>query len=925
MVDWFTISVALAIIAVLVSIFGFMAWKINMPDPLDSTGRNDDTNQLVDSINHRKKKDKYSNDQTKKRRKDQKRLKRENKDQRQLKVQFEEPVIQLGADIDNEHEDSEQESSTPSSEVPKPIEIASKVRKRNKNKVPPTIPIEGILINKDEKSPVTTEAEPIPHPLLETIIPKDEVELAKEQHSKTKMKSSQTSNKKPIHTTSAPVKNLAASAINIHQEIPEQPFTTVASHKHKSGTPPSQQPTKSIDTPSSLNTSGTSLSSSSSSIQQKAPVQIQHEQLAQRQQKEASTQLNGLDTNPLSIKQSTIATVSNQPMKLADLIKTLPTSKTIVTELMSAFDAISLSTDELDIIMHKIANKQSVLNKDWTKLQHGQKVDPEAHIGQILDASARAYEENMKNNAMKRIQELTDELNNNKRQISDLLNEKNEKDNDIQVLRAQLNTYQPQQQIQAEFKRLTDENKQLKQQLAQQQYTSLSIINSNADTTNAQLRVLIEQTKKLSVDNANLEKQLQAKDLLIKEEQKAKDDLTHTHKQFLQKTHENQLQFKHKEDKLLKELNESRTLHMNQINEHKRHIEQLELDNEKLRHEHKAQIESLLNNDEKKKMEQEINQLQQQLIEQKEQYQQKYNEMQIQYQTQENELRQEVKNNLEQRQHDQIHNDELADKGAQIDKLRTELEEVKAKNDAINTEFDQRLRQEQNKQKQFLIELLEQDVRNQLDSENQDFNQWLLSYQQVFISSIESNKRILKDEVDQLKHENDQLHRDRENQLKEIEQTTKAKEESLLNDIKNKDTTLESIRNENEQLNNEIQRLRGEFDHLKLTHDASMNEIRSLKIQLEQQQLISGNSSDELSEFVKHQSPHSNEFDTRVDQLNELIRSSKEALENQDSFVQQLDKHLNEIHHGGTGEIPTTNVDESTVSSSSDQQQQSES
>jgi hypothetical protein len=35
--------------------------------------------------------------------------------------------------------------------------------------------------------------------------------------------------------------------------------------------------------------------------------------------------------------------------------------------------------------------------------------------------------------------------------------------------------------------------------------------------------------------------------------------------------------------------------------------------------------------------------------------------------------------------------------------------------------------------------------------------------------------------------------------------------------------------------------------------------------------------------------------------LNELIRSSKEALENQDSIVQQLDKHLNEMHRGGGG------------------------
>ena len=36
---------------------------------------------------------------------------------------------------------------------------------------------------------------------------------------------------------------------------------------------------------------------------------------------------------------------------------------------MSALDSYSLSTDELDIIMHKIANKQSVIRQDWSKVR----------------------------------------------------------------------------------------------------------------------------------------------------------------------------------------------------------------------------------------------------------------------------------------------------------------------------------------------------------------------------------------------------------------------------------------------------------------------------------------------------------------------------------------------------------------------------
>jgi cytoskeletal protein RodZ len=111
MIDWLIISVALGIIATLVGIFGFMAWKINMPDPLISTnltGKKEDTNQFVDS--DKRKKDKYGNDQSKKKRKDQKKPKRDNKeeDQQQHKVTFKEPSTPTSEDTDNEREESEQ-------------------------------------------------------------------------------------------------------------------------------------------------------------------------------------------------------------------------------------------------------------------------------------------------------------------------------------------------------------------------------------------------------------------------------------------------------------------------------------------------------------------------------------------------------------------------------------------------------------------------------------------------------------------------------------------------------------------------------------------------------------------------------------------------------------------------------------------------
>ncbi|CAF3179719.1 unnamed protein product [Rotaria socialis] len=883
MIDWITIAVALAIIAALVGFFGFVAWKINMPDPLGSTnltGKKDDINQLFDSIGDKKKKDKSASEQAKKKRKEQKKLKRENKeeDHQRHVVKFKEP----NEESDNEREESDQESSSP---LPPTIQLSSKPRKRNKKKTSSPTHIEGILINKGEKSPVTSQAAHIAHPLLATTIPKDEVELAK-QHGKGHMKSPQQSNKQVVQATppaaSAKKPTASSSSTNVNQDVQkqqqqqEQPFTTVVNNRHKTVTPPlqqqqqQQQQNKFVNTSSATTTTvapittTTTTTVSAPAVQQAAPVPAQHEQLPQRstpRQQEAPARVNGLNTNLSTVKQPVAAPLT----KLADIVKTLPTSQTVVTELMLALDAVTLSTDELDIIMHKIANKQAVIKKDWTKLQHGQKVDPQAHIGQILYESARAVEEDLKTNAMKRVQELTDERSNDKRLINELLKEKNEKEINMQVLHAQLNACQhPQQQIhkyEAEYQRLTEENMQLKQRLThqqqhfqqqQQQYSSLNIMNNNGDATNIQLRVLSEQTKKLSVDNANLEKQTNAKDQLIKEVQKEKDDLLRSNQQLLQKVQEAQKQYQLNEEKVHKEFSEKQNLHLNQLNEFKCRIQQLELDKEKQRQDTLAQIEAMqplqLNNEEREKFEQEINQLKQKFIEGNEQNKKNLDEKQSQYQSNDNELRQQIeqlKKTIEQCQTNETQNNALAAKTAQIDALQSELAEAKANNDAIKSQLDEHVRQEKDKQKQILIELLAQDARNQLPNDNQDFNEWLSSYRRIFEASAEATKQTSHDESAALKRENDQLHknmREVESQLKEIEQAVQSKEEVLLADLKCKDTTLGSILGENEQLNSEIQRLRSEINRLQSAHDTTVDENRLLKVQFEEQKLLIANS-----------------------------------------------------------------------------------
>lgn len=111
-----------------------------------------------------------------------------------------------------------------------------------------------------------------------------------------------------------------------------------------------------------------------------------------------------------------------------------------------------------------------------------------------------------------------------KRRNHDLLKDKQDKDREIQILHAQLDSIQQKSDlsnpIQLELKRLTDENLLLTRQVAQQSSSS----NSN-DASDKRIQVLSEQMKKLSVDNANWEKKAINSELLLKEIQKEKEEL----------------------------------------------------------------------------------------------------------------------------------------------------------------------------------------------------------------------------------------------------------------------------------------------------------------------------------------------------------------------------------------------------------------
>ena len=151
---------------------------------------------------------------------------------------------------------------------------------------------------------------------------------------------------------------------------------------------------------------------------------------------------------------------------------------------------------------------------------------------------------------MTRIKDLTDQLNNEKRRVNDLMRAVNDKDLNIQALHARLDVSKQQQPptqlnaqqqsqfqtLQLQIQRLTEDNIQLNQSLAQQQqqqqqqhfqqqqFSSLNTINPN-DPVHMQNRILNEQMKKVSLDNAEWEKTVKTKQALVQQVQKEKEDI----------------------------------------------------------------------------------------------------------------------------------------------------------------------------------------------------------------------------------------------------------------------------------------------------------------------------------------------------------------------------------------------------------------
>jgi len=815
MIDWLAIVIALVIITALVGGFGFLAWKINMSDPL----ARDDIHQPTELGHEKRRKEKNSTDQSKKKRKDQKKSKRENKDDQERRPQDNKPS-QTSEETDDEREESEQEILTTPVET---IETSSKARKRHKNKprtaTPPPSSKTPSETNTKNKLPSTRVA-PATYPKSTS---NDELESTKQQSPL------QTSHKQTLPTPASTATTKATKKPTQIVQNQEQPFQVVGGNRHKTATPSVQQQNK----------PQANFTSPVVPMQQSSTTPVQQEQLPQRQPL-SPTETSG----SVNVKQT--STVVAQP-KISDLIKVLPSSQAVVTELMSALDAFSLSSDELGIIMHKIANKQSVLNQDWSRLQQGQKVDPQAQIGQVLDQSARAFEDDGKSNSMKALKDLTNQLNAEKHRNNDLLKDKNDKEREIQILHAQLDSVQhrtepstvspPVQALEFQLKRITEENRLLTHQLAQQQQQLATSNLSNASIM--QVQVLTEEIKKLSVINGNLEKKVHGHDLLVQEAQKERENLLRYKEQLTQS-------LQNTEEKYQRQLNETRTTHSNEINEYQIRMQQLERDNEQLKREEIVHVEPstatdiqtiTINNEEREQLENEIEQLKQRIAsneqterelndlkrkfsEETEEYQKKIEQFQSQHQLQANEFKEEMERLKQEKNDQQQQVDES--RTNELNTLRAELDEVKS----TLSQSEERLHAERDKHRQLFVDLLPQDLRNQLPNDNQDFDQWFSSYRQL----SESNKRNVQEEIEALQRENAKIHQNMteiENQLKDIETTVQSKEEVLLTELQSKHALVETLRDEKEQISHELQRLRHEILNLQSIHDASTSETEN--------------------------------------------------------------------------------------------------
>lgn len=249
-------------------------------------------------------------------------------------------------------------------------ETSSKARKRNKNKAQAETNVKSTTA---ARAPPATTSKPAP---------KDEP--------KTQAKPAPTSAGKPVTATpTTTTSKKPAQPVEDDLSL-DQPFTVVGGNRHKMTTQSSQQQQSK---PVSFAEGERAVSDTSTLFRQRRPPphpprhrRNRHRQCnPNRLRKSPRPRQLPQPCPPLRPRSSylrsqlrkwpTSSKVRSHPpstdvFQLTTCrLSVLPSSQLVVTELMSGLDAYPLTTDELDIIMQKIANKQSVVKKDWSKVR----------------------------------------------------------------------------------------------------------------------------------------------------------------------------------------------------------------------------------------------------------------------------------------------------------------------------------------------------------------------------------------------------------------------------------------------------------------------------------------------------------------------------------------------------------------------------
>ncbi|CAF0746345.1 unnamed protein product [Didymodactylos carnosus] len=799
----------------------------------------------------------------------------------------------------DEQEDTEhdQEVSTPEPESSRTP--STSVRKRHKKK---SSGGDGILANKNETSLINSKG--VQQQGVKTNSPtKDGVELAHEDQSliavKTKTKPQATVNPTTITKQALP---LQTSVVENKQQqpAPVQDIKQVGRKKSQKDQPPKQQlplsPSNQSQgqgnqqhTESNRNKLATPPAQGlknvcyGASILPSSPQQQRSKEYAQiseqtethlpprsqplqkspvdeRQVPNPSVQTNGFSQqslspiNPPQISSNKV-TPPNHPIKMVDLLRALPTSQSVVTELMLALDTIPLSDKELDVIMYKIANKQVVLKSDWNNLQRGQKlVDPQVHIGQIMDDVTKSYHEEMTKDqqAILRLKDLTNELNLEKKKTNDLIKQLNDKETEKQILLQQFDTkhkqemqmrqqqslppqqQQQQQQHMMALQRLTEENQHLQQQLQAAQIHHQKASPQSASPSTGLVQMLTTQLEQTSVKNGNLEKQLTLGDKKIKDLQKEKDDL-YKHNQDLTKSaqeYHSQMQTnQQKVDQLLNELNQCKT-----------HLSELENENQIMKQQEVVVNHQGDNSENETLLKQQLEQL---------------NEVC-------NKQRQDIEDSK------QLYENK--------EQLITELEErirqqEQMKNDEQQTKQGE-LKQREEEQQQLINQLQEQlrQIENKSDQLNKE--------KQTLSDELENNKQL----IEQLKVQS--------KLCEEHESIRHHLEESNVNELNEKSREIEHLRNALEEAtikNQKIETERNEFENSHRTIENDEEKYRQTLMSLLQTEGVSDDdkvlqiSSENKLRILSMESENNNlkrDIEAQVKEIEQTVQAKEELLIN---------------------------------------------